>query len=76
MRAWVGDRLCMGGWLGGREQQTVRRRLEQGPQPRLTHGPLAGLCARAGDLGGMTSDKRVTANLKQLIEALSRIVVD
>lgn len=30
----------------------------------------------AGDLGGLTSDKRVTANLKQLIEALSRIVVD
>lgn len=29
-----------------------------------------------GDLGGLTSDKRVTANLKQLIEALSRIVVD
>lgn len=30
----------------------------------------------AGDLGGMTSDKRVTANLKQLIEALSRLVAD
>lgn len=29
-----------------------------------------------GDLGGMTADKRVTANLKQLIEALSRIVAD
>ncbi|PSC74041.1 TRIGALACTOSYLDIACYLGLYCEROL chloroplastic [Micractinium conductrix] len=29
-----------------------------------------------GDLGGLTSDKRVTANLKQLIEALSRLVVD
>ena len=30
----------------------------------------------AGDLGSLTSDKRVTANLKQLIEALSRIVAD
>jgi ABC-type transporter Mla subunit MlaD len=29
-----------------------------------------------GDLGGMTSDKRVTSNLKQLIEALSRLVAD
>ena len=29
-----------------------------------------------GDLGGLTSDKRVTANLKQLIEALSRLVTD
>jgi ABC-type transporter Mla subunit MlaD len=29
-----------------------------------------------GDLGTLTSDKRVTANLKQLIEALSRLVVD
>ncbi|KAI3432325.1 hypothetical protein D9Q98_003884 [Chlorella vulgaris] len=29
-----------------------------------------------GDLGGLTGDKRVTANVKQLIEALSRIVVD
>lgn len=29
-----------------------------------------------GDLGGLTSDKRVTANLKQLIEALSRLVAD
>ena len=29
-----------------------------------------------GDMGGLTSDKRVTSNLKQLIEALSRIVVD
>jgi ABC-type transporter Mla subunit MlaD len=30
----------------------------------------------AGDLGGMTSDPKVTANLKQLIEALSRLVAD
>jgi hypothetical protein len=30
----------------------------------------------AGDLGGVTGDKRVTSNLKQLIEALSRIVAD
>lgn len=30
----------------------------------------------AGDLGGLTSDKRVTSNLKQLIEALSRLVAD
>ncbi len=29
-----------------------------------------------GDLGGMTSDKKVTSNLKQLIEALSRLVAD
>ena len=29
-----------------------------------------------GDLGTMTSDKKVTNNLKQLIEALSRLVVD
>ena len=29
-----------------------------------------------GDLGNMTSDKKVTSNLKQLIESLSRIVVD
>ena len=29
-----------------------------------------------GDLGGLTSDKKVTANLKQLIEALSRLVAD
>jgi len=29
-----------------------------------------------GDLGGLTSDKRVTTNLKQLIEALSRLVTD
>ena len=29
-----------------------------------------------GDLGGITSDKRVTGNLKQLIEALSRLVAD
>lgn len=29
-----------------------------------------------GDLGGLTSDARVTANLKQLIEALSRLVAD
>ena len=29
-----------------------------------------------GDLGTITSDKRVTSNLKQLIEALSRLVVD
>lgn len=29
-----------------------------------------------GDLGGLTSDKRVTGNLKQLIEALSRLVAD
>ena len=30
----------------------------------------------SGDLGGLTSDKRVTSNLKQLIEALSRLVAD
>ena len=29
-----------------------------------------------GDLGTMTSDRKVTSNLKQLIEALSRLVVD
>lgn len=29
-----------------------------------------------GDLGGLTGDKRVTGNLKQLIEALSRLVAD
>jgi ABC-type transporter Mla subunit MlaD len=29
-----------------------------------------------GDLGSMTSDRKVTNNLKQLIESLSRIVVD
>jgi ABC-type transporter Mla subunit MlaD len=29
-----------------------------------------------GDLGVMTGDKKVTANLKQLIEALSRLVAD
>jgi hypothetical protein len=38
---------------------------------------LADLPTRpAGDLGGMTSDKRVAGNLKQLIEALSRLVAD
>ena len=43
-------------------------------RPRVC--PPRSLCVRAGDLGGLTSDKRVTANLKQLIEALSRLVVD
>lgn len=29
-----------------------------------------------GDVGGLTSDKKVSSNLKQLIEALSRLVAD
>lgn len=32
--------------------------------------------AISGDVGGLTADSRVKANLKQLIEALSRLSVD
>jgi hypothetical protein len=32
--------------------------------------------AISGDMGGLTADSRVKANLKQLIEALSRLTVD
>lgn len=32
--------------------------------------------AISGDVGGLTADSRVKANLKQLIEALSRLTVD
>lgn len=32
--------------------------------------------AISGDVGGLTADSRVKANLKQLIEALSRLTTD
>ena len=79
---WVGGCLGRGGSLTGLAQvgrvgQAVpcRSLAANCPCPKL---PTIHMCVRvcAGDLGGVTGDKRVTSNLKQLIEALSRIVAD